>query len=245
MPIELRHRTYFAYLDVPKDVRQVLGRRVFRQTLQTDSRSVAKRRAAPLIAQWKATIARKREEPNHNDAKFWRDALRHAKDEEDRQMILEKIEMVAWDIGAINVENNGDQPSNDPEARQFYAEAIGALVSTSEHLEEWLSSSQIKDKTAKMRRSTIGRLADKFPMLNDVSRKEVRRWVTELMAELKPATVQRMMSDCRTYWAYLETIEAVPEDSAPFDRLGLKDEGSSWLPYTPEEAVQLLKAAQG
>ena len=170
MPIELRHRTYFAYLDVPKDVRQVLERRVFRQTLKTDSRSVAKRRAAPLIAQWKAMIARRREEPNHNDAKFWRDALRHAKDEEDRQMILEQIDMVAWDIGAINVENIGEPPSNDPKARQFYAEATGTLVSTSEHLEEWLSSSQIKDKTAKMRRSTIGRLVDKFPMLNDVSR---------------------------------------------------------------------------
>ena len=24
MPIELRHRTYFAYLDVPKDVRRIL-----------------------------------------------------------------------------------------------------------------------------------------------------------------------------------------------------------------------------
>ncbi len=245
MPIELRHRTYFAYLDVPKDVREALGRRVFRQTLKTDSRSVAKRRAAPLIAQWKATIARKREEPNHDDAKFWRDALRHAKDDQQRANILEQIEMVAWDIGAINVENIGDPPSSDPEARRFYGEAIGALVSTSEHLEEWLSSSQIKDKTAKMRRSTIGRLFEKFPLLKDVSRKEVRRWVTELMAELKPATVQRMMSDCRTYWAYLETIEAVPEDSAPFDRLGLKGERSSWLPYTPEEAVQLLKAAQG
>ena len=122
MPIELRHRTYFAYLDVPKDVRKVLGRRVFRQTLKTDSRSVAKRRAAPLIAQWKATIARKREEPNHDDAKFWRDALRHAKDDQQRANILEQIEMVAWDIGAINVENIGEQPSSDPEARQFYAE---------------------------------------------------------------------------------------------------------------------------
>ena len=39
MPIELRHRTYFAYLDVPADVRKRIGRRVYRQTLQTDSRS--------------------------------------------------------------------------------------------------------------------------------------------------------------------------------------------------------------
>jgi hypothetical protein len=190
-------------------------------------------------------IARKREEPSHNDAKFWRDALRHAKDDRQRADILEQIDMVAWNIGAINVENIGDQPSRDPEARQFYAEATGTLVSTTEHLEEWLSSLQIKDKTAKMRRSIIGRLAEKFPLLKDVSRKEIRRWVTELMAELKPATVQRMMSDCRTYWAYLETIEAVPEDSAPFDRRGLKGERSSWLAYTTEEAAQLLKAARG
>ena len=245
MSIELRHRTYFAYLDVPKDVREGLRRRVFRQTLQTDSKSVAERRAAPLIAQWKAEIARAREEPNHNDAKFWRDALRRAKDDQQRADIMEQIDMVAWDIGAINVENIGDQPSSDPEARRFYAEAIGLLVPTTEHLEEWLSSSQVKDKTAKMRRATIGRLVEKFSMLNDVTRKEVRRWVTELMDELKPATVQRMMSDCRTYWAYLATIEAVPEDSAPFDRLGLKVKKQSRLPYTPEEAIRLLKAAKG
>ncbi|MEE9250028.1 MAG: tyrosine-type recombinase/integrase, partial [Alphaproteobacteria bacterium] len=128
---------------------------------------------------------------------------------------------------------------------RFYGEAFGTLVSTTEHLEEWMSSLQVKDKTAYLRRATIRRLAGKFPMLKDISRKEVRRWVTELMAELKPATVQRMMSDCRTYWAYLATIEAVPEDSAPFDRLGLKVKRSSWLPYTPEEAVRLLKVAEG
>lgn len=243
MPIELRHRTYFVYLDVPIDVRKSIGRRVFRQTLQTDSRSVAERRAAPKIARWKAEIAKAREEPNHNDARYWRDALRRAKTEEQRQSILEQIDYAAWDIGAINVENIGDKPSSDPEARRFYAEAIGALLPTTEHLDEWMSSLQVKDKTAKMRRATIGKLGAKFPMLNDVSRKEVRRWVTELMAGLKPATVQRMMSDCRTYWAYLATIEAVPEDSAPFDRLGLKVKPSSWLPFEPGDVVKLLNGA--
>ena len=87
MPIELRHRTYFAYLDVPKDVRKKLRRRIYRKTLQTDSRTVADRRAAPMIAQWKAEIARAREEPNHNDAKFWRDTLRRAKSEDQRQAV--------------------------------------------------------------------------------------------------------------------------------------------------------------
>ena len=236
MPIELRHRTYFVYLDVPIDVRKHIGRRVFRQTLQTDSKSVAERRAAPLIAQWKAEIERAREEPNHNDARFWRNALRRAKTPEDRLIVETNMETHVLMQGLDNT---------DPEAQRFYGEALGTLVPTTEHLDEWIGSLQVKDKTANMRRATIGRLAGKFPMLNDVSRKEVRRWVTELMAELKPATVQRMMSDCRTYWAYLATIEAVAEDSAPFDRLGLKVKRSSWLPYTPEEAVRLLKAAKG
>ena len=80
------------------------------------------------------------------------------------------------------------------------------------------------------------------------SQKREPRLRTDLhfqVAELKPATVQRMMTDCRTYWAYLDTIEEVPEDSAPFDRLGLKVKRSSWLPYTPKEAVRLLRAAEG
>ncbi len=107
MPIELRHRTYFAYLDVPNDVRKLLGRRVYRQTLKTDSRSVAQRRAAPLIAQWKSAIANAREEPDHNDARYWRDALRRATDDKQRAAIMEQIDMTAWHIAAINVQNVG------------------------------------------------------------------------------------------------------------------------------------------
>lgn len=170
--------------------------------------------------------------------------MRRAKDEKQRAAILDQIEMTAWDIGATNVERVGDPPSSDPEAQRFYAEATGARVPTVEHLDEWIGSLQVKDKTAKMRRSTIERLGAKFPTLSDINRKEVRRWVTELTAEIKPATVQRMTSDCRTYWGYLATIGVVPEDSAPFDRLGLKVKSSSWLPYTAKEARGLLTAAK-
>ena len=170
------------------------------------------------------------------EARMFRDALRRATTPEDRMIVETEMEMHVFMQGLDNT---------DPEAQRFYGEAFGRLVSTTEFLEEWLSSLQVTDKTAKMRRAAIERLADKFPMLNDVSRKEVRRWVTELMTEVKSATAQRMMTDCRIYWAYLATIEVVPEDSAPFDRLGLKVKWSSWLHYTPDEAVRLLNAAEG
>ena len=236
MPIEFRDGRYFAYLDVPKDVRQKLGRRVYRKTLKTDSRSVATRRAGAYIAQWKSEIAMLRQEPDHNDAKFWRDALRRAKTPEDRRNVEDAMETHVFMQGYDNT---------DPEAQQFYGKALGSIIPTAEHLDEWIGSLQVKGKTAKMRRSTVERLGEKFPTLKDINRKVVRHWVTELVTEAKPATVQRMMSDCRTYWKYLATVEVVPEDSAPFDRLGLKVKQSSWKPYEPKEAVRLLKAAEG
>jgi integrase len=244
--IEQRRLGWYAVLNVPVDVQRELRRKRFRVSLKTRDKKVAERLAKPIVAEWQHRVAMARGEVTaKNDPKFWRDALRRAKTEEQRQVILRQIDFEAWDIGAINVGQIGQQPSSDPEAQRFYAEAIGAIVSTTEYLDEWLSSSQVKDKTARMRRVTVGRLGAKFSNLQDISRKEVRRWVTELVAELKPTTVQRMMSDCRTYWAYLATIEVVPEESAPFDRLGLKVKNVSWLPYTPEEAVRLLEAAQG
>lgn len=39
------------------------------------------------------------------------------------------------------------------DAQRFHAEATGASVLTTEHLDEWIKSIQVKDKTAKMRRS--------------------------------------------------------------------------------------------
>lgn len=236
MPIERRGHVWFAYLDIPADVRGALRRRVFRKTLKTDSRTVAQRRAAPLVAHWKSEIARAREEPDHNDTLYWREALRSAKSPEESSLITELIDDHLWRQGFER---------SDPEAQQFFARATGAVVGTGEHLDEWIKSLQVKPKTAAMRRATVERLTTRFACLQDISRKEVRRWVTDLTAELKPATVQRMLSDCRTYWSYLATVEAVPEDSAPFDRLGLKVRPASWLPYSPEQAVQLLNAAEG
>ncbi len=242
--IEQRRLGWYAVLNVPADVQKKVRRKRFRVSLKTRDKKVAERKAKPIVAEWQRQIALAGgEAAAKDDPAFWRDALRRAKDDEQRQSILMQIDYAAWDIGAINVDI-GERPSSDPEARRFYAEAIGARLPTTEHLDEWIGSLQVKDKTAKMRRATIGRLVDKFPMLNDVSRKEVRRWVTELMAEVKSATVQRMMSDCRTYWAYLATIEAVPEDSAPFDRLGLKVSRTARMPWLPEDLVKLYRAAE-
>ncbi len=115
--LQKRRRRWYAVLEIPKALRPHFGKHRFVQSLETDSRIAAQRRVGPVIAAWRSEIARARQEPN-DDAAFFRRALRNAKTEEQRQTILMQIDYAAWDIGAINVEI-GEQPSSDPEARQF------------------------------------------------------------------------------------------------------------------------------
>ena len=253
MPSYLQKRVnrWYAILEIPVALRSLFGKPRFVQSLETESRTVAERRVLPVVSAWKKEIASARGEPVDDDAAFWRRSLRNAKDEKHRQSILEQIDYTAWDIGAINVENIGDPPSNDPEARQFYASATGQLVNLTEHLDEWLSTSSATTKTQDMHRSVVERFARKFQMVQDVARPEVRRWVTKLMNEdgLTPKTVQRVLSGLRGYWRYLQSIGVAEEDQEPFSKLDVARQGkrtspgSSRQPFEPSDVVQLLDAA--
>ncbi len=205
----------------------------------------------PVIVAWKKEIATARNEPVDDDAAYWRRTLRNAKTEEQRQSILEQIDYAAWDIGAINVENIGDKPSSDPEARLFHASATGQLVSFTENLDEWLSTSRATAKTQDMWRSDVKRFAREFQMVQDVTRPEVRRWITKLMNDdgLGPKTVQRILSALRGYWRYLQSIEVAGEDHEPFSKLDVARQNkrssprSARQPFEPGDVVKLLDAA--
>ena len=206
----------------------------------------------PVVVAWKKEIAAARNEPVDDDAAYWRRKLRNAKTEKRRQTVLEQIEYAAWDIGAINVENIGDTPSSDPEARRFYASATGLLVAFTEHLDEWLSTSNATAKTQDMQRSDVRRFAHELQTVQDVTRPEVRRWITKLMNEggLAPKTVQRILSALRGYWRYLQSINVADEDHEPFSKLEVARQNkrtgrrSGRQPFEPGDILKLLDAAK-
>jgi len=249
--LQRRRRRWYAILEIPKPLRKRFGKPRFVQSLETESRSIAERRVLPVVTAWKKDIAAARNEPVDDDAAYWRRRLRLAKSEVDRQSIVEQIEHAAWEIGVINMDNVGELPSTNSEAREFYASASGQLVEFTEHLDEWLTSSQATAKTQDMHRSAISRFASKFPTVQDVSRPEVRRWVTAQMNEegLKPKTLQRILSGLRGYWRYLQSINVAGEDHEPFSRLDISRQskrtspGNARLPFEPKEVVDLLDAA--
>jgi integrase len=266
MPTYLQKRVnrWYAILEIPKDVRHafpaVRGRTIggnpkplsrFVQSLETESRAVAERRVLPVVSGWKRKIAAARDEPVDDDVIYWRRRLHNARDEDHRQSILEQIDDAAWDVGAVNVENIGDNPSNDPEAREFYARATGQLVPLTEHLDEWISTSRATAKTQDMQRSDVNRFGKEFRLVQDVARPEVRRWITKLMNEdgLTPKTVQRVLSALRGYWRYLQSIGVAGEDDEPFTKLDVARQNkrtaprSARQPFEPSEVVKLLNTA--
>ncbi len=88
--IERRRRLLYAKLNIPEDVRDVLGKMRFVQSLKTDSRSTAERYVTSLITRWKMQIDRARaskagnRDPLEDEARSWREALLDAKDDEQR-----------------------------------------------------------------------------------------------------------------------------------------------------------------
>ena len=258
--IERRRLGWYAILNVPKDCREKLGRRRFLKTLETQNEARARIKAIPLVELWKGHIAAARDEINapriraeararamqaraeqEEDAQWWWRVLRSAGTEEERAIVMEHLTDAAYHIGTLN--NEDESPFQNAEAIEWFNEATGRRVKTAENLDAWLASMQVTGKTVRMRRSHVERLAKKFPLIKDVTRKAVRGWITDLMAEVKPATIRRMLSDCRTYWAYLATIEVVADDAAPFDKLGLKVPTAERMHWPTEDLWRLHRSA--
>jgi len=247
--LQKRRQRWYAVLEIPKPLRPHLRRARFVQSLGTDSLAVAQRRVGPVVAAWRSEIARARQEPD-DDAAFFRRSLANAKTGDERAVILNQIDMAAWQIGATNVDQIGQPASSDPEAVAFYMRATGQLVGFDAHLDEWLASSGATAKTKDMQRADVKRFAARFPMVQDVTKREAQRWATELIQQdgLAAKTVQRILSALRGYWRYLQNIAVAPEDAYPFDKLELASRRAggprgTFQPFAPAEVLALLDAA--
>jgi len=250
--IQKRRKKWYAVLEIPRAVRPKFGGKPrFVKSLETDSESVAERRAPFVIAAWKKEIAEARGEPADDDAAYWRRVLRRAKDDKERARIIEQIDAAAVALGVETVDSPGDDPMSSPEARQFYGEAMGWNVRTCEHLDEWQDQLRLDLKTKAIYKTDVQRFSERFKMLSDVTRPEVRRWVTVLLneGEQSVASVRRIIAACKNYWRYLEGMHVVSEEIEPFMKLEIahragEQKRTSYLPFTPSQVVEVLHATE-
>ncbi|HVA16043.1 MAG TPA: DUF6538 domain-containing protein, partial [Stellaceae bacterium] len=154
------HGWWYAILNVPQDVQRKLKRKRFLQALNTRDPKVAERKASLLVADWKGEIGDARGKPDKDNARRWYEALKRAKTPEDKlnveaQRYRDTLRRAKTPADRLNVETDMEThvamqgyDNSDPEAQRFYGQALGSIIASTEHLDEWIGSLQVKDKTA-------------------------------------------------------------------------------------------------
>jgi len=268
MYIQRRRQKLYALHDIPEDVRHAFGGKArFTRSLDTGDMREAKRRGAVLEAAWRAEIEAARQgtsDPIERDARFYRDALRNASSDTERDLIRDEIGERYEAILRGEVVRNGrryapDLPEGQPvsetaenKASGFVGFATGRVVPFLDFRDEWEKTlTGPTRQTVSEWKRRLENFAATFPTLRDVTRKKVQEWINARAAEGKaPKTVLGYVVALRSYWRYLIAIEAVPEDPDPFTRLALpkdsrRGEEADILPYTLDEVGRLLKEAEG
>lgn len=125
---------------------------------------------------------------------------------------------------------------------------------TDELLEDWLATLDNEAKTIDMKRSDVLRFSQRFRLTKDVGRQAVLDWVDHLLHEerLSPATVRRIVSACRGYWAFLQRRGSAAGTGDPFSKAvppAPRKKTKAQLAaqrkaFTPEQVVVLLEAAE-
>lgn len=271
--IEKRRRLFYAVLDVPKELREVMGRSRFRQSLGTDSQMVAERRAAWVVADWRKDIEAARGNPSTDDTAWhrrrlhkagisgpsvtdiwldellndpetaaarYRQAIRNAKTPERRQELIDQASDASYNIGY----------PPDADGQAFFTRALSHDFVA--ELDAWLAISRATARTQAMQRQVITDFSRSFPVVEDISRATVKRWVMARMAEgLSTATMRRHTSVLKTYWVHLQAVGVASDNLEPFSRLDIgrtttkaSSNGKSRTAFEPADVVRLLDAAQ-
>jgi integrase len=234
--IEKRHRLYYALMTIPKGLRKAVGKVRYVQSLQTDNRATAERRAAVLKLQWLTALEKARTGTGDhlaNDAEWWRRAIQNAPDEAQRGLLLDiladeardKVERAATRLGIVD--DRDPRYAELPELAEqtrFVDLATGRLLPLDAHLDDWRGT-LLRDepKTVAGKVSAVREFAQAFPFAQDVTRKGVQGWVNKLSADgMAPPTLSRKLQKVRGYWSYLVSIQAVPEaTSEAFEKLSM------------------------
>jgi len=191
-----RRRVWYAILEVPKALRPLFGKVRLKQSLQTESLTVAETRVRPVIVEWKRQIVLARSGMTNIESKVFK--WRRLADESRRAGMTEsEIEDASLDVLDLD----------DPDAEQVHQITFGKKHLLIEHIQSYIATLTTEQKSQDMARSDIKRFSNKFKFAQDVTKKSLIRWVeNDLIGQqgLSTATCRRIMSACRGYWSYLE-----------------------------------------
>ncbi len=210
--VQLRKKTYYAVLDVPKDLRTQLGRTKLIQSLKTHDKRQALAAVGPVIATWKQKFALARGETSTAaQAALWRAMRAKAKDPEELSIIDGLIADEAYSTeakGSVSAGNEAPhtgETTTTHEALQFVQLAKGNLLPVNTYVDRWLADQNVKELTQYEYRRHLKALSDEFPYVQAVSRRRASEFVHALQEDGKSRdTIGKTLSAFRGYWDWLD-----------------------------------------
>ena len=174
--VELRYKTYYAVYYVPKDVRHIIKKAKFYQSLKTSDLKLAELRAQALVVAWKTEVANARatsDDPIINSAL---DLLRESKDK--RNFKKELVKEILEEQETLIRDKKGDAIADI-----FKSLASGEkkylkqLVST---WEQHQTNRGLASKTIFQMKSDIEEMLKFFPTANYFTKDLVEHWIKDL-----------------------------------------------------------------
>ena len=201
---------WYAVLEIPKALRKHFGKVRFKQSLETDSLSIANSRVLRVIAEWKQQIAiAKGLEIGSNDEFLANlQSVRHqtqrlkAKGIPDHEIVMAQEEVAMSEALGPNNDYGGDHTLYDT-----VSVAHGSAILLREHVDDFLASRDVAPKTADMQRRDLMLFVKQFHYAHEATKAKVRQWVNVALGTeqgLSLATRRRMISPASVYWDYLE-----------------------------------------
>ena len=260
-----RGEIYYANVQVPLDVRAILGRTTFQKSTKHRQLRNAEIAAAPWIAEWMQQIDQARSNP---DAAVERIAkLMALKDEQEQDEEYVHVEhQIGLDglptgrsYGWTEAENLIDhylegldqrlRPSDVRRMKEIYYGLKGIPFAV--FVDNWLRDEYptSKARTLQEARSAIDKVIEYFPTLDDLTIRNRQRWIKAETRAKK--TVQKHMGFVRSYYNWLKANQHVGASEVnPFHLDDIQwpkrlAEKQSYLPFAVSDVVRLHQAAQG
>ena len=250
--LELRYRTYFAVLYIPKDVQVALGKSKFFETTGTGDLKVAQSIASMKVIKWKAEIANARsksDDPVINSATELNRLLKNKSSPTHlvKEVIEEETQRIRNEQGVLHSDT-------------FRSIAVGESKVLKEFLSPWKKYQQDRGLSAKNIDQMFGDIelmTEFIPTTNLMTYEKIHPTIKHLAKKgnLSASSVNRIVKSNRNFFKYLQTVEIIPEHlispyTVPNEFKVSKRPNSksvhktqSWINFEDHEVVNLYQEA--
>ena len=196
-----QRRRWYAVMEIPKAVQSKFGKSRFKQTLETESLTLAEKRVRPIIVEWRSAVDLALAGGTTDKVA---DMLGHVA--QARRDGYTEDEIADMAIDALTV-NDGWGPSKFPseENAELYRVATSKVWPFKPYIGQWKQTLDQEPKTIDMKVSDVKEFVKRFPNAQDASNDTVIDWVEELLLSdgLSKGTVRRKISASKGFWSWL------------------------------------------